>query len=316
LDELIGRSLGCLVHPDDRERVLDISRRRQSGQPAEPRYDYKGVKKDGSAIYVAVSATTINYHNRILSLAYLRDVTSRRMAEEEIHFLSRRLIESIEEERRRLAADLHDEFGQSLTALHLGVESIRRTLEKDRPELARTCDKMVSSIENLAENIRGVAGRLRPDMLDHLGLVASMEWYVDEYRQGLPDSVVSFRAVGFVGRRRLDPQFEIVLYRVFQEALTNAAKHARAGRVDVRLTYSHPNVILVITDDGRGFDQGEIMGPGMRPRRGIGLISMKERVAAAGGTIDVRSAPGRGTAIRVTLNASAPPRTPASGRTP
>ncbi len=297
--ELVGRSVGVIVHPEDRERVLAIARLRQAGGPAPSRYDFKGIQKDGTPIYIAVSATTINYRGETYNLVYLRDVTARRRAEEDIRTLSRRLIEGIEEERRRLAIDLHDEFGQALTALHMGVEALKDSLT-DRPQERQRCEQLIATIERLADNVRNISSELRPDMLDHLGLVPTVEWYIAEFRGRMSGVEVQFTAMGF-GDRRLDSQVEIVLYRILQEALNNVAKHARARRVTVRLTYSHPQVILLISDDGRGFDPQESGAVG---RRGVGLVSMKERAASVGGSIDIRSRPGKGTVIRVELPAA------------
>lgn len=298
---ILGRSLKTIIHPDDQSWVLSLNKLRQEGHTVPTRYDFKGIKKDGSFLYIAVSAATFNYHGRLLVLAYLRDVTARRQAEEEIRHLSRRLIEGMEEERRRLAADLHDEFGQSLTALHLGVESLRKSLDPALAEQRDLCQKLISDIEVLADNMRKISSELRPDMLDHLGLVPTVEWFVDDFRQRLAGVMeVDFSAVGF-GRRKLDPQVEIVLYRVLQEALNNAAKHSGARKLSVQLTYSHPQVIMVVQDNGRGFDKQKALNRRHGRRRGIGLTSMRERVAWAGGTIDIRSAVGKGTMVRVAL---------------
>ncbi len=308
--DLVGRSLGVIVHPEERERVLTISRLRQHGLPAPTRYDFKGLRRDGTQLYIAVSATTINYHGETMNLVYLRDVTARRRAEEEIHHLSRRLIAGIEEERRRLAADLHDEFGQALTALHLRVASLNDGLPPGMDEPRAACGKLIGMIESLAENLRNICSELRPDMLDHLGLVPTVQWYVEDFRERLQETRVELEAVGFGGDKRMDQRVDIALYRILQEALNNVAKHADAGKVRVILTYSHPHVIMVISDDGRGMDYPREAGSGEGGRGGIGLVSMKERVAAVGGTLDIRSSPGRGTTIRVSLPAAGPEKEP------
>ncbi len=297
--DLVGRSVGVLVHERDRQKVVAISRARQAGQDAPTRYDFMGVRKDGSIVFIAVSATIINYQGETINLVYLRDVTARRRAEEDIRNLSRRLIEGIEEERKRLASDLHDEFGQALTALHMRVESLKESLPLEADSQKANCVKLIDTIEGLAENVRNISSDLRPDMLDHLGLVPTVQWYVEEFSGRTSEVKVEFEAVGF-GGRKLDAQIEIVLYRIMQEALNNVAKHAGASRVRVHLTYSHPRVILLITDNGSGFafqEQNENV------RKGIGLVSMRERAASVGGQIDIRSTAGKGTSIRVTLPA-------------
>jgi PAS domain S-box-containing protein len=304
--EIIDRPVSVIVHPEEKLQVLELSLARQEGQDVPRRYDFKGVRKDGTPLWVGVSATTTTYRGETVVLAYLRDVTSRRLAEEDIRHLSRRLIAGIEEERKRLAADLHDEFGQALTALHFGVQSLENSLAADDPGRTR-CEQLLELIEGLADNIRKISSDLRPDMLDHLGLVSTMEWYVGDFLKRWPGIQVDFQAVGFANQRRLDPRLEIVLYRLLQEGLNNVAKHAQASRVGVQLTYSHPRVIFIIKDDGKGFAQEArpvLAGLG---RGGVGLIGMRERVASVGGTIDIRSSPGKGTVIRAELPAEQGP---------
>ena len=298
--EIVGRPVRILVHPEEQEHIEEIMERRQAGQPVPSRYDFKGVKKDGTELFVAVSATTINYHNQTMNMAYMRDVTRRRMAEEEIRELSRRLIVGLEEDRRRLAADLHDEFGQALTGLHMGVENLLNALPQEQTWLKADGDRLISLIEQLAENLRNLCSELRPDMLDHLGLAPTAQWYIEDFMSRVKGVRVDFQAAGFKGRK-LDPEVDIVLYRILQEALNNVAKHAQAENVTVRLTYSHPKVIMIISDDGLGFDQNQILPTMTFTKKGIGLVSMKERTASAGGEIDIRSAPGQGTTIRVSL---------------
>ena len=126
--ELIGQSMLVLVHPDERDLVKELNQKRQERMSASFRFDFKGIKKDGSSLYIAVSAAAHDYHGNVLDLVFMRDVTRRRRAEDDVRRLSRRLIEGIEEERRRLAADLHDELGQSLTGLHMQVESLKNSV--------------------------------------------------------------------------------------------------------------------------------------------------------------------------------------------
>jgi PAS domain S-box-containing protein len=294
--EILGQSVNFIVHPEEKAKVLEISLQRQAGVQTPSRYDFMGIRKDGSPIYVAVSATTTTYLGATVVLAYLRDVTARRQAEEDIRRLSRRLIAGIEEDRKRLAADLHDEFGQQLTGLHFGVEALLSSLPAEAAQPRAMCAEVMHMIEGLAEGIRQISSDLRPDMLDHLGLIPTLQWYCEEFARRVPGMRVEFSAVGFAVKRRLDPRLEIVLYRIVQEALNNAAKYAQAGLVSVQLINSHPRVILVIKDDGVGFDPAQPRDG--RRRGGIGLIGMRERVASVGGTIEIRSQPGKGAMIR------------------
>jgi signal transduction histidine kinase len=147
--------------------------------------------------------------------------------------------------------------------------------------------------------VRKTTSYLRPDLLDHLGLVPTLEWFIHEFNMRWPDIRTEFQALGL--KRRLPQQIEIVLYRIFQECLTNISKHAKATRVEIMLTYSHPRVIFTIRDNGVGYKRSPQPSSSAGPARGIGLPSMRERVASCGGTIDIASVPGKGTAIRASI---------------
>ncbi len=221
-----------------------------------------------------------------------REITERKRAEREIRYLSSRLISGIEEGRKNLAQDLHDEFGQTLTALHLGAETLRNTMPEELAEQRGRIDSLVALIEQLGDKIRNISSDLRPDLLDDLGLIPTLEWYIDEFSSQRPDLKVDFQSIGL--RKRLSLEIELVLYRVFQEALNNVIKHAKAKQFTVTLTYSHPKVIFILKDDGIGFEQD-------KSTDGIGLLGMRERVVSVNGSIAILSGRGKGTTIRVEL---------------
>jgi two-component system sensor histidine kinase UhpB len=206
--------------------------------------------------------------------------------------MSEQVLAAQEDERKRIARELHDETAQSLTTLLIRL----KILEK-----ARTAAEMRGQIDELREltsatleAVRKLAVELRPATLDDLGLVAALEGYTDTYGAHMPVRV-AFSADGFDDRDgRLPPQVELVLYRVVQEALTNVAKHADAREVRVQLRRRPDEVIAAIADDGQGFNVEEMM----RSReRGLGLFGMQERLALVGGQLVIDSAPGRGTRV-------------------
>ena len=210
------------------------------------------------------------------------------------------MISVIEEERKRLARDLHDEFGQALTTLHFGIEALRNSLPTELDSLKTSCDEFIMLIQELGEDIRHIASELCPGMLDHLGLVPTLEWYIADFAMRMGGLHIDFQAIGI--KDRPDSEVEIVLYRILQEALNNIAKHSKAEHVDVLLTYSHPMLICTIKDDGVGFDQAdEGMLPSGSQKGGIGLLGMRERVGSIGGKVDIRSKRDEGTTIRVEL---------------
>jgi signal transduction histidine kinase len=209
------------------------------------------------------------------------------------------MISVTEEERKRLARDLHDELGQALTVLHFSVENLLSSLPGELHDQRTRCDELMGLTQQLGDKIRNIASELRPDMLDHLGLVPTLEWYVEDFVERRHGLQIDFKAVGV--KKRPDSEIEIVLYRFLQEALNNIAKHAKAGHVNVLLTCSHPKLILTIKDDGVGFEPNQGMPPFGAKKRGIGLLGMRERVASVGGDIDIRSSMGKGTVIRAEL---------------
>jgi len=254
-------------------------------------------RKNGSLIEMEVSANAITYNGRKVICAVARDISEYKRAEQENRFLTQQLIQVAEQQRKKLARDLHDELGQTLTALHFSLDALLNSIPEELEEQRKRCVESVSMIQQIGDTVRNISYELRPPMLDDLGVVPAFEWYIDDVvkRHGIE---VDFRALGF--KRRFDPDMEIVLYRVFQESLNNIIKHSRAKRVEISLTYSFPRTILTIKDDGIGFCQKSIFR-GKEKKRGIGLLGMRERVASVGGSLDVRSRRRKGTIIRAEL---------------
>jgi signal transduction histidine kinase len=228
----------------------------------------------------------------------LRDVTEWKRTQTARAELQLRLTTAQEDERRRVARDLHDSTGQLLTALALGVRAVRDA--GPLPEVALTrLDHVQRLADELARQVHELATRLRPAALDDLGLEAAARQFVADWsaRTGVP---ADFQAP--VGVARFPSEVETTLYRVLQEALTNVAKHARAGRVAVAIARTAGNAVVMVEDDGVGFDpdgvpQTPTPDQPASERQRLGLAGMRERVALVGGALEVEAAPGRGTTI-------------------
>jgi signal transduction histidine kinase len=196
------------------------------------------------------------------------------------HDLTRRLATAQEDERRRVARDLHDTVGQTLTGLSLAAAAGR-------------VEQVKALADALGRELHEVAVRLRPTVLDDVGLAAAARVLAEAW--GRQTGVaVQFQAIGLAAGR-LPPEVETALYRAVQEALTNAAKHAGARNVSVVLGRRNGEAVAVVEDDGAGFDPGAARPPGKRG--GLGLPGMRERVALLGGEVEVESEPGRGTTV-------------------
>jgi len=212
--------------------------------------------------------------------------------------LSRRLIEVQEGERRHIARELHDEAGQALTSLRYGLRLLLREIDRGGNVTEQVTD-LVQRTDAVIESLHRLAADLRPASLDELGLDAALRQYSRSAgsKFGL---AVRFKARGLTGER-LPMVVETALYRVVQEALTNVARHAQATRVDVLVEHRGDRVTVVVEDNGGGFEPGSIQ-LGER----LGLLGLRERAEALGGSLTLESAPGRGTTVVVEVSSADP----------
>ncbi len=207
--------------------------------------------------------------------------------------LSRRLVEAQENERRTIARELHDEAGQALASLRFGLRLLEREIDEGGDVTGRVAE-LVQRTDAVIDGLHRLAADLRPASLDHLGLEAALRQYSRSAGSefGL---TVRFKARGFTGER-LPTAVETALYRVVQEAMTNVVRHAHATRVDVLVERRGDRVMVMVEDDGVGFE------PDSGRKRGedhLGLLGLEERAEALGGTLTVESAPGAGTTVVV-----------------
>ena len=256
-------------------------------------------RKDGSCVEMEVSANSISFAGTEACCVVARDISDRKKADKEYRFLSQRLMSVAEDERKKLARDLHDELGQMLTALRFVLDSLQISLPVNSEGMREKCCEALGLVEQIGSSIRNMLFELRPSMLDDLGFGPTVEWYLTRFRRQKPSVKVTFDALGVKGR--LQPEQEIVLFRVLQECLNNISKHSGAENVEVSLTYSYPKIIFVVKDDGVGFDQTGERLVSDAETRGIGLLGMSERVASVDGTFDVISSRGKGTIVRVEM---------------
>jgi len=216
-----------------------------------------------------------------------------RSGRERLKSLSQRLMEVQEVERRTLARELHDEVGQSLTAVKINLEAVRRVVRVT--PFARRLEESIGMVERILDQVRTLSLDLRPSMLDDLGLVAALRWYTDRHcrRAGL---TLSFTADAV--EIRLPGAIEVACFRIAQEALTNVVRHARARHVSVDVRFVDRKIHLLVCDDGVGFDVAAAYDD-VRQGQSAGLLGMRERAALFGGQLEIDAAPTRGTRVRV-----------------
>ena len=204
------------------------------------------------------------------------------------------IISAQEDERKRVARELHDEMSQSLTSLMVGLKVLESatSLEEMRGKAAG----LRALIAKILHDVHDLAFQLRPSLLDSLGLAAAVQQLAEDYAEKLGIHI-DYQAVGFEGRR-LPPGTETALYRIVQEALTNVAKHAEAKNVSVILRHGEASVRAIVEDDGKGFSAVEVIGSVAKDKK-LGLFGMEERAALVGGRLTIESTPGQGTTVVV-----------------
>jgi signal transduction histidine kinase len=227
---------------------------------------------------------------------------NRQMAEREAlqRQLFRQVVWAEEEERRHIARELHDEAGQALAALSWGLSTVEDTLSEDPERAHQQIEDLQRLTEDVGTELRQLTARLRPTVLDELGLVAALFTYADECSARFPFAM----DVDVAGRRRrLPSETETTLYRTAQEAITNVVKHAQASHVSIQLAFVDHEVTLAVIDDGAGMDV-DIAKQAALDGKGFGLAGIRERVQLVGGDLEIESVPGTGTrlSIRVPLS--------------
>ena len=305
-DEMIGCHLSAIVRPGFLATVLDRYHLRLAGNPPSMRFVTEGVHRDGRIILIEVHGTRTLYRDRPAVVGIGIEATQRlhneealRRSRQQLQALSARTSRKLEEQRLQLARDLHDEIGGMLTAIKMDTNRIlRRTTDADTQgithELLDLTQRAINAVKQLSEE-------LRPSALDHLDLSVAVARDLENFsrRSGVAHALHRDAARG----AGLSPKRANAVYRVFQEALTNVARHAGASKVQVTLSLDGPQFVLEMVDDGCGFDSD------LPAHEGLGLLGMSERAREIGGSLHIAAAPGAGT--RLTLRAPLLP-----GRTP
>lgn len=283
-----------VVHPDDRDWVRELARKRTDGEQVPEGYECRLVTRTGEVRWVAMQNTLIRYRGGVATLGTVQDVTERKYMEAELHQLSARLISIQEGERRRLARDLHDSLGQTLTGIKFMVEA---ALGKPWPDERRSgmgqLRSLVPTIQDAVEEVRRIATELRPAILDDLGLLATMAWHLRELEKTHPRFAVSEQLTA--AESDVPGDLRTPIFRILQEATNNVAKHSKAAHLVVGLEKDEGSLRLWVQDDGVGFDADA--PPQKDGKVCLGLGSMRERTELSGGSLRISSTLGAGTTV-------------------
>lgn len=255
-----------------------------------------GLRADGSEFPMEASISQIETtHGKVFSVI-VRDVTERVRARQDLARFATEAAAIREQEKSRVARELHDELAQSLTALKMDTIWVRDRVGRDDPALAERVAGMLALLDSSVASTRRIAADLRPLVLDDLGLVPAIEWLVQSFTQ----------RHGVACELDIDESLELgephatAVFRIVQESLVNVAKHAQATQVSVRVAREGDEIVLSVRDDGLGFDAGAARKP-----QSLGLIGLRERAQLLEGTVRIESAPRRGTLVEARIPAPA-----------
>ena len=279
------------VHPEDVETFeTAVATARKTREPYSA--EFRVVREDGDFRWISARGkfyfTPNGEPERMLGMA--TDITERKLAEETLNSLSGQLIKAQEEERSRIAREIHDDYLQRLALLSIDLDDLAKYLERD-PEGSDRLHGLWDRVGELSSDLHSLSHRLHSSTLDHLGLAAALRSLSDEFKD-YHSIDVSFVEENMP--RNIPREVALCLFRITQEALQNVKKHSRADSAEVRVEGLEQKIHLSISDQGMGFDQGAASR-----QNGIGVLSMEERVRLVGGQFAVRSRPMQGTQIDV-----------------
>lgn len=292
--------LAEFTHPEDLPGELALIDEMRNGQCEHFRLEKRYLRADGGILWIDLSAAAIRDTGGRLSsvVAVVHDITERKKAElaltqsrQKLRALSAHQTRILEEDRKHIAREIHDELGQQLTALKMDVSLLRMQLG-DNPALRERTEAMGQLVDRTMAVVRQVATNLRPAAID-LGLLPAIEWLAEDFAARWEIECVVECADSDIPVNDL---LATTAFRVVQESLTNIARHAEASSVHIALRRDHRVLRVIVHDNGRGFDTAAV-----GRKKAFGFFGMRERVLSVGGSVTVESAPGAGTTVSITL---------------
>jgi PAS domain S-box-containing protein len=297
VDEI--RGISVTKYLDDKALALarEVKRKLLTGQPFEQPYEQQVYVKDGTERTVMMSTNALMSEGKITGFEHIaRDVTLERQQQANVRAYIQQITRAQEEERKRIARDLHDDVSPDIIILIQKLDNITST-QRPRAEVRAALNEVREQAVKALEGLRATAQGLRPRIIDDLGLVAALEWIAEELER---DQKVHISVHTKDMDRKLSSETQILLFRIAQEALNNIRKHAHASNVAIKLEGGENGVVMTITDDGQGFKAPDKI-EGMVSAGRLGLMGMHERARLLNGALRIKSAPGKGTEITVRL---------------
>jgi len=303
-EKLVGYSIKELAKMNVRDFLSDeslslagqIRRRLMENEPVEQPYEQSLIKKDGAKAILKLATSLVTEDGKTTGFQHIaRDVTEESRMQDNLRYYLQEITKAQEEERKRIARELHDDTAQALYALTRQVDNFVRDNSNLPLENAVFLKGLGEQIRKVLQDVRHFGQDLRPPMLDDLGLLATLRWLTNRQKEQYGIEA-DLRVLG--SERRLLPETELTLFRIIQEALRNIERHAEASKAEVKIEFGEGKIRVSISDNGKGFKLPG--GLGDLPRTGkLGLAGMEERARLLGGNMRIQSKPGKGTTVMV-----------------
>ncbi|MGD0352191.1 MAG: PAS domain S-box protein [Dehalococcoidia bacterium] len=293
-DELIGKNVAEFMSRDALVIAREIRTKLMKGQAIDQRYDQRLIKKDGTDAIVELFTRLIRADGKPIGFQNIaRDVTVERRLRDNLRLQIHKTLMAQEEERKRIARELHDDIAQSILLLSRQLDIL---ISKNDSKIPKASIIELEHIENIAndayKSLQRYARDLRPSILDQMGLVAALNWLTEELGKEL-------RIKTSVKSDKLPPlpsEVELAMFRIAQETLNNIRKHAQASAVNITVQLTSNNLKMSITDNGKGFSTSRLTGDLAKEGK-LGVLGMEERARLIGGTLQIKSEPGKGTTV-------------------
>jgi PAS domain S-box-containing protein len=272
----------------------------QLTEKGEFNFDVKLISRSGEELLIEFNASIIEVDGKQVIILNGREPSGRKRIEEKLLHTTEQLrnlsshLQSIrEEERANIAREIHDELGQVLTVLKIQVTLLTKELRKDQFSIKERMDSVARLLEETVESVQRIASELRPGILDELGLIPAIEWQAKEFNKRtkiLIESILPKEEIN------LSREKATAVFRIFQEALTNTARHSNASKVRIILEEYKGNLILKVIDNGKGITQSQVENP-----KSLGILGMKERAIVFGGKVLIKSSMDNGTVVEMEI---------------
>ncbi len=303
-EKLTGYSMEELIRMKARDLFSDeslvlagqVRRNLFQGEPVEQPYEQDLIKKDGTKAVLMLITSLITDEGKTTGFQHMaRDVSKERWMQENMRHYLQQITRAQEDERKRIARDLHDDTAQALFAINRQVDNFIRRSKNLPPQCYAFMKALSEQLREVLQRVRRFSQDLRPSILDDLGLIATLRWLIKQL-QGNSEIQADLKVIG--SERRLLPHTELMLFRIVQEALRNIEKHAQASKVEIEIAFNKDKIIVSISDNGKGFDLSGDLGDLPRVGR-LGLAGMEERAHLIDGSLKISTELDKGTVVSV-----------------